>query len=241
MSVSARGAAAPRTGAGEVHRQCFASVGQCAVAQIWPRLACASCWISHRLRLGLDAVLFGAVVAHARYGHPLRFYITPHFGKCSPVVPLKLHLVSPTASRPHGFPKQALCKVAFAGGGRTAVGASRSHSRPTRRRLRALVVVVALWHQSGAARSVVGHWPAASHVVCAPAHPCASPLRGISPARWSARPPPVGAPSARAPAWLAFATGFVACHARNTGVTGLTACNPACPLAYFSGTKARAV
>jgi hypothetical protein len=41
-------------------------------------------------------------------------------------------------------------------------------------------------------------WPAASHVVCAPAHPCASPLRGISPARWSARPPPEGAPSARA-------------------------------------------
>ena len=115
VSVSARGAAAPRTGAGEVHRQCFANVGQCAVAQIWPRLACASCWISHRLRLGLEAVVFVAVVAHARYGHPLRFYITPHFGKCSPVVPLKLHLVSPTASHPHGFPKQALCKVAFAG------------------------------------------------------------------------------------------------------------------------------
>jgi hypothetical protein len=85
--------------------------------------------------------------------------------------------------------------------GRTAVCASRSLARPTRHRLRALVVVVALWHWSGAARCVVGQWPAASHVVCAPAHPCASPLRGISPARWSARPPPVGAPSARAP-WL---------------------------------------
>ena len=66
---------------------------------------------------------------------------------------------------------------------------SRSHSRlrfpvvarPTRRRLRALVVVVAPWHWSGAARCVLGQWPAASHVVCAPAHPCASPLRGISP------------------------------------------------------------
>lgn len=34
VSVSARGAAAPRTGAGELHRQCFAIVGQCAVAQI---------------------------------------------------------------------------------------------------------------------------------------------------------------------------------------------------------------
>ena len=153
--VSARGAGAPRTGAGEVHRQCSASVVQRAVAQIWPRLACASCWISHRLRLGLDAVLFGAVAAHARYGHPLRFYITPHFEKCSPVVLRKLHLVSPTASRPYGFPKQALCKVAFAGVGRRAVGASRSLARPTRRRLRALVAVVAPWHWSGAARFVL--------------------------------------------------------------------------------------
>ena len=155
VSVSARGAAAPRTGAGELHRQCFASVGQCAVAQTWPRLACASCWISRRLRLDL-ATVFVAVVALARYGHPLRFYITPHFGKCSPVAALKLHLVSPTATRPHGFPKQALCKVAYAGVGRTAVGASRSHSRPTRRHLHPLVVVVAPWHWSGASRSVLG-------------------------------------------------------------------------------------
>jgi len=79
VSASVRGAGAPRTGAGEVHRQCFSSVGQCAVAQIWPRLAGASCWVSRRLRLGLAAV-FVAVVAHARYGHPLRFYI-PAGGK----------------------------------------------------------------------------------------------------------------------------------------------------------------
>lgn len=101
VSVSARGAAAPRTGAGELHRQCFASVGQCAVAQIWPRLAGASCWISRRLRLGLVAV-FVAVVAHARYGHPLRFYITPHCPQCPPVAALKLRLVPVTASRPSG-------------------------------------------------------------------------------------------------------------------------------------------
>ena len=161
VSVSARGAGAPRTGAGELHRQCFASVGQCAGAQIWPRLACASCWISRRLRLGL-ATVFVAVVARAR------------------------------------------------------------------------VVVAAPWHWSGAARCVVGQWPAASHVVCAPAHPCASPLRGISLARWSARPPPVGAPSARAPLLLGLATGLIAGHPRNTGATGLTACMPAWPLAYFS-------
>lgn len=175
-----------------------------------------------------------ACVVFARYGHPLRFYITPHFAKCRAVVALKLHLVPHTASRPFGFTKQALCKVAFAGGGRAAVGASRSLARPTRRRLRALVVVVAVWHQSGAARGVLGQWPAASHGVCAPAHPCASPLRGISPARWSARPPPVGAPSARAPSLLVFATSLVASPARNAGATGLTACKPAWPLAYFS-------
>ena len=67
-----------------------------------------------------------ACVVFARYGHPLRFYITPHFRKCRAVVPLKLHLVPHTAARPNGFPKQALCKVAYAGVGRTAVGAPRS-------------------------------------------------------------------------------------------------------------------
>jgi hypothetical protein len=58
--------------------------------------------------------------------------------------------------------------------------------------------VLAPWHWSGAARCVVGQWPAASHVVCAPAHPCASPLRGISPARRSARLPPKGRPQSGA-------------------------------------------
>ena len=52
--------------------------------------------------------------------------ITPHFRKCRAVVSLKLHLVPHTAARPIGFPKQALCKVAYAGVGRTAVGAPRS-------------------------------------------------------------------------------------------------------------------
>ena len=108
VSVSVRGAAAPRTGAGELHRQCFASVGQCAVAQIWPRLACASCWISHRLRLGLEAVVFVAVVAHARYGHPLRFYITP------PSVPAsqsQAPFVAATASRPSGEGNRLYAKL----------------------------------------------------------------------------------------------------------------------------------
>ena len=63
--------------------------------------------------------------------------------------------VSGTASRPVGLRQQALCKIACAGYGRTAVGASRSLVRPTRRRLRALVAFVAPWHWSGAARCVL--------------------------------------------------------------------------------------
>ena len=53
-----------------------------------------------------------ALVLHPRCGHTLRFYIRPHFSKCGAVVPLKLHLVPRTATRPRGFLKQALCKVA---------------------------------------------------------------------------------------------------------------------------------
>lgn len=59
-------------------------------------------WISHRLRLGLTAVGCVAVVALARYGHPLRFYITPHCPQCPPVAALKLRLVPVTAARPSG-------------------------------------------------------------------------------------------------------------------------------------------
>lgn len=42
-------------------------------------------------------------------------YITPHFRKCSLVTALKLRFVPTTASRPNGFLKQALCKIAYAG------------------------------------------------------------------------------------------------------------------------------
>lgn len=234
VSVSAHGAAAPRTGAGELHRQCFASVGQCAGAQIWPRLAGASCWISRRLRLG-RATVFVAVVAHARYGHPLRFYITPHCPQCPPVAALKLRLVPVTASRPSGEGNRRYAKWP------SLESVAQPSALPGRWHALRAAVCAPLWlswrcgigQALRAARCVLGQWPAASHVVCAPAHPCASPLRGISPARWSARPPPVGAPSARAPTGLVFATGLVAGHARNTGATGLTACKPAWPLAYF--------
>lgn len=43
-----------------------------------------------------------AVVALARYGHPLRFYITPHCPQRPPVAALMLRLVPVTASRPCG-------------------------------------------------------------------------------------------------------------------------------------------
>ena len=174
-----------------------------------------------------------AVVAHARYGHPLRFYITPHFVKWSPVATLKLRFVSSTASAPSRVHKTGLMQ--------SGLRWVRSHSR---RRFPVACApyappAVRPFGCRGAVASVrrcahcSGQWPAASHLVCAPAHPRASPLRGISPARWSARPPPVGAPSARAPLSLGFATSLVAGHARNTGATGLTACKPAWPLAYY--------
>ena len=131
----------------------------------------------------------------------LRVYITPHFRKCSPVVPRKLHLVSPTASRPYGFPKQALCKVAFAVSGRVSRRRSpvafAPYAPPPVRPCDRGGTWVLVRRYARCCWSVA----CGQYVVCAPAHPCASPLRGISPARWSARPPPVGAPSARAP-WL---------------------------------------
>ena len=137
--VSVRGAAAPRTGSGELHRQCFANVSRCAGAQIRLRLACASYWHPSSTAVG-DPQL-------------RQSYITPHFRKCRAVIPLKLHLVPCTAARPHGFPKQALCKIAFAGPGLSAA----CTPQPLRV-FRAVACrpcgVLALWLWSGAPRCV---------------------------------------------------------------------------------------
>ena len=80
-------------------------------------------------------------------------YIRPHFRKCGAVVPLKLHLVPRTATRPPGFQNRPYAKCPSLESGRTAIGASRS--------LRALrtVVCTSLWgawpcFHSGAARCV---------------------------------------------------------------------------------------
>ena len=83
----------------------------------------------------------------------------------------------------------APCPVKATGVMQSGLRWRRSHSRrrspvsscSTRRRLLALVGVPASGHWSGAARCAVGQWPAASRVVCAPAHPWASPLRGVAP------------------------------------------------------------
>ncbi len=48
-------------------------------------------------------VVFVAVVARARYGHPLRFYITPHCPQCPRVAALTLRLLPATASLPPGL------------------------------------------------------------------------------------------------------------------------------------------
>lgn len=124
----------------------------------------------------------------------LRVYIRPHFRKCSPVATLELRLVSPTASRPHGFPKQALCKVAYARQRARQPSALPGRFAPTRCLLCALVLGLALGYLVRRFAQCSGQWPTANHLVCAPAHPCASPLRGISTARL-AHPPPAGAPS----------------------------------------------
>ena len=104
---------------------------------------------------------------------------------------------------------------------------SRQRSPVARRALRAAVraplwsswhlgigqALRAVWSVSGL-RPIIG--------VCAPARPVASPLRGISHARWAARPPPKGAPSARAGVF-ALAWGF---GAPARGLTGLQAWRP---------------
>jgi len=96
-------------------------------------------------------------------------YITPHFRKCRAVVALKLHLVPGTAARPNGFPKQALCKIAYAGPGLSAA----CTPQPLHV-LRAVACrpcgVLAPGYQSGALRIVLVSGFAV-YLVCAPAHP----------------------------------------------------------------------
>ncbi len=109
-----------------------------------------------------------AVVVHARYGHPLRFYITPHCPQCPPVAALKLRLVSVTALRPSGEGNRRYAKWP---------SLERSPAACTPQPLRVLRAVacrpcgvLALWHMSGAARMVLVSGFAV-YLVFAPAHP----------------------------------------------------------------------
>ena len=127
--------------------QCSASVSQCAVAQLPCRLAlhragtaaaCGSAWQPSLV----------AHVAHARYGHPLRFYIRPHFVKRPPVATLKLRLVPAAATRPTGLQNRPYAKWPSLESGRVSRRRFPVAARPTRRRLGTLIAGVAPWHQS---------------------------------------------------------------------------------------------
>ena len=171
LSACARSAGAHRAGAAEVHGQCFAAISMSAVAL----------GVCHgSLRIVADPQLAGGDGISSS-GHTLRFYIRPHCVKCSPVS-REAPLVAPTASRPAGLRSGALCKVAYAGPGLSAVGAARSLARPTRRQL-SPSCRAGTWVLVRRCAHHVGQWPAAMYLVFAPAHPWASPLRGIGPAR----------------------------------------------------------
>ena len=157
------------------------SVSLCAVAQRWFRLAGASCCPVDSMR--------------CRYSQLRQNYITPHFVKWPSVVTLKLHLMSPTAGAPSRVYKTGVMQNCLHWSGRTAVGAPRSRSRPTRRRLHALVVIVTLWLHSGAARLVLvsGLRPV---ITCEPlpTRRGLAAIRGIGPARRLPVRPPWGLP-----------------------------------------------
>lgn len=61
------------------------------------------------------------LLAHARYGHPLRFYIMPHCPQCPPVATLKLRLVPVTACAPYRVKATGIMQSGLRWG--------RSHSR----------------------------------------------------------------------------------------------------------------
>ena len=167
---------------------------------------------------------------------PLRQnYITPHCSQCPPVSRKLLLWQPPLCAL--WVKATGVMQNCLRWSGRTAVGASRSVPA-----LRAAVCAPLWlsWHLGigKALRAVLGQWPAASYLVCAP--PTLWPRRCAALAlRWYARPPQRGSLSPRAFVF-GSATSLVAVHARNTGATGLTACKPAWPLAYFSSAIAPA-
>lgn len=160
LAVSARGAAAPRAGAVEVHSQCCAR---------WQSERCgAACRLVSLAHRGWQVVS-----GPWWYSQLRQSYITPHCMKY-PASQSQAPLCPSTASRPAGLRSGMLCKIACAGAGASAAGAPRSVPA-----LRAAACrpggVRALWHMSGASRGCFGQWPAAMCVVCAPPTPRALP------------------------------------------------------------------
>ena len=151
-------------------------------------------WVSPRYRIVAEI----SVQPVFRNPQLRQSYITPHFRKCRAVAALKLHLVHRTATRPHGFPKQALCKIAYAGPGLSAA----CTPQPLRV-LRAIGCrpsgVLAPWHLSVASQmiSVSGF---VVHLVFAPAHPWGLLASQHRPRGLPVRPPR-GLPQNRAP-WM---------------------------------------
>ena len=134
-------------------------------------VACGSAW--HRVCV--------AVVALARYGHPLRFYITPHCPQCPPVAALKLRLVPVTASRPSGEGNRRYAKWP------SLESVAQPSALPGRWHALRAAVCAPLWllWRCGISQALRAlFWPVACgqlSCVC-PAHPVASPLRGFGPA-----------------------------------------------------------
>jgi hypothetical protein len=158
-----------------------------------------------------------ACVVFARYGHPLRFYITPHFAKCRAVAPLKLHLVPHTASRPSGLQNRRYAKWP------SLETVAQPSALPGRWRALRTAVCAPLWvclhlgisQALRAVLSVSGLRPVAW---CVPP-PTRGPRRcaALAP-RWTARPPPTGAPSVSAkPGAAALTRRLVAKSTRPNG------------------------
>ncbi len=132
-----------------------------------------------------------AVVALARYGHPLRFYITPHCPQCPPVAALKLRLVAVTASRPSGEGNRRYAKWPSLG----------TVAQPSALPGRVRALRAANWLPCGCCGTVAlvrrfaqGVWSVAcgqSSCMC-PAHPCGPRRYAAFGPALGARPPPRG-------------------------------------------------
>ena len=156
---------------------------------------CGADMVSARLRIVLDqpspAARPGCCVRGNCGVRPLRqSYITPHCPQCPPVTTLKLRLVSVAASRPSGEGNRRYVKLP----------SLESVAQPSALPGRIRALRAAAWLPCGCRgtwasvrRFAQGVWSVACGQSCCvcPAHPVASPLRGIG-LRWSARPPPRG-------------------------------------------------